>query len=302
MVSKMMAKQPENRFQTPAEVARPCTLLQGRENDSRCDDHEAGYQSRPSRRRQLLIRPLAMPPASLQHHRHFQVPADSLVVAGPRQPAVEQESTDRPGRPPTWMWPAVAAGVLLLAGLSTWASGIFRQKAPEAMTKQQGQAALSQVAAGQEQPRSEAPVRPSPAELTFPAVEQKTESRTAAPRPAAELASVGTGTKDTTELDGRPGPLTPPEGSPNISGNRPEMPPPRKVEEVASTALRGPSAAPALFRATSPSLRPGSWRMTVPVELRLAAEGNERAPDRSGPSSAQATRRPGWSAIQPRSS
>ena len=178
------------------------------------------------------------------------------------------------------MWPSVAAGVLMLAALSTWASGVFRQKAPEAMIEQKGQTTQAPTVKGPRQSKAELPVVASPAKSKSPAAKQETDPRAADARPAGELASVGTGTKETTELDGRPGPLTPPEGSPNISGNRPEMPPPRKVEEVASTALRGPSARPALLPSNGPVHQDsGSWRMTAPpVQFVLVAEGNERAP------------------------
>src|SRR5271157_2973605 len=229
VVARMMAKQPEKRFQTPAEVARALVpFFKGgktapaptiTKNDPAPAIPSSPAPHSPAAAASRL--PAATPPSP--------VPADSLVVAGPREAAAEQESTVSPGRPPAWMWPSVAAGVFLLAALSTWASGVFRQNTPEARTKQQGQAALAQVAAGQGQPRSEAPASTRPAELTSPAAEQKTDSRKAEARSAAELASVGTGTNERTKIDERLRSLTSPERFHNNPNTKPVLAPSRPV-------------------------------------------------------------------------
>ena len=124
------------------------------------------------------------------------------------------------------MWPAVAAGVVLLAGLSTWASGVFSHKAPETKIEQQGQAKPALVAKGQRQPGSQTQVSTSPAESTSSVAEQKTESIKAAPQPAAEPASVAAGTNERTKnehtkIGERLGSLTSTEKLHNNSSTRP---------------------------------------------------------------------------------
>ncbi len=227
VVSRMMAKQPENRFQTPADVAKALApfFKSGKtapvptitKNDPAPAVPSSPVPHSPETPASRL--PAATPP--------FPGPADSLVVAGPQKPAAEQESTVRPGLTPSWMWPSVGAGVLLLAALSTWASGVFSQKAPQNRIKQQDQAAPAQAAASQGQPRSDTPVSTSPAKAKSPPVPQKIESTKPDAPSAAELASVGTGTNERTKIDERLRPLTSPERFHNNPISKPVLPPSR---------------------------------------------------------------------------
>jgi serine/threonine protein kinase len=289
VVARMMAKQPENRFQTPAEVAKALVpFFKGGKPAPSVTRKDPSPAVSPA----AITHPPKAPPSPMRPTTHTppptpratksstSSPTDSQIVASSAQPARDQESTVSPGRAPTWMWPSVAAGVLLLGALFTWASGAFTPKAPEARIEPKGQTALAPIVVGQGQSKVEIPVSAIPAKLKSPAPEQKTESRGAETRSSGELASVGTGTKGPTKIDGRPRPSNLPEGSLNTPGARPEIPSPKKVDEEASTALPGPSARPALLPSNGPLHQDaGSWRMTAPpVKFVLVAESKERAP------------------------
>ncbi len=263
VVARMMAKEPENRFQTSAEVARALApFFKGGKTApappvTRNDPSPAVPSS-------AISHPPKAPPSPVRpiiHEPQPSLPSATSLLPGPADPQVvaiwpqldgDPESRVRPGRVPSWMWPSVAAGVLLLAALSTWASGVFRQKKPEARIEQNLKTTLPPIVEGHVQSKAEAPVTAGLAKSTSPAVQQKTESRQADARSSGELASVGTGTKERTKIDERPRPLTPPEESHNSPNGGPEMAPPRPAAEAEPVPPKPDQLPPALGAKATP--------------------------------------------------
>ena len=263
VVARMMAKEPENRFQTSAEVARALApFFKGGKTApappvTRNDPSPAVPSS-------AISHPPKAPPSPVRpiiHEPQPSLPSATSLLPGPADPQVvaiwpqldgDPESRVRPGRVPSWMWPSVAAGVLLLAALSTWASGVFRQKKPEARIEQNLKTTLPPIVEGHVQSKAEAPVTAGLAKSTSPAVQQKTESRQADARSSGELASVGTGTKERTKIDERPRPLTPPEESHNSPNGGPAMAPPRPVAVAERVSPEPDQLPPALGAKATP--------------------------------------------------
>ena len=152
------------------------------------------------------------------------------------------------------MWPSVAAGVLLLAALSTWASGVFRQKAPEARIEPKSQTTLAPIAERRVrgQSKAENPVSAGAARSASASIEQKAESRGADARSSGELASVGAGTKGPAKIEAGPRPLTPSEESHNSPNGGPEMAPPRPVAVAERVSPEPDQLPPALGAKATP--------------------------------------------------
>ena len=132
----MMAKQPDHRFQTPAEVARALVpfFKSGKAALSvpvSSPPVAQPAQSPPLPWGQTVIEPppdLHPPTLNLQSAR-FASAAE--LAPGSTPSSVRRQTLAR--KIPVAV-AAVAMGVLMLAGLSTWAPGIFTRKPPELTT------------------------------------------------------------------------------------------------------------------------------------------------------------------------
>ena len=144
VVAKMMAKEPRRRFQTPGEVAQALTPFFKKGNVAstgskpefsqagRADTKQATAGAGSVSPQPVTTRtPVPVPPGkTLQEKASPQAAWESLVelketersdVAAPAVAAVQRQRS-------RWMWPAVAAGVLLLGLVVAWAAGVFKVK------------------------------------------------------------------------------------------------------------------------------------------------------------------------------
>ncbi len=144
VVAKMMAKEPGRRFQTPGEVAQALTpffkkgsvALTGASPEisqaGRADTKQATAGAGSVSPQPVTSRtPVPVPPGkTLQENASPQVAWESLVelketersdVPAPAVAALQRQRS-------RWMWPAVAAGVLLLGLVVAWAAGVFKVK------------------------------------------------------------------------------------------------------------------------------------------------------------------------------
>ncbi len=145
VVAKMMAKEPGRRFQTPGEVAQALTSFFKTGNVAstglkpefsqagRADTNQATAGAGSVSPQPVTSRtPVPVPPGkTLQEKASPQVARESLVelketersphVAAPAVAASQRQRS-------RWMWPAVAAGVLLLGLVVAWAAGVFKVK------------------------------------------------------------------------------------------------------------------------------------------------------------------------------
>ena len=144
VVAKMMAKEPGRRFQTPGEVAQALTPFFKKGNVAstgskpeisqagRADTKQATAGAGSVSPQPVTSRtPVPVPPGkTLQEKASPQAAWESLVelketersdVAAPAVAALQRQRS-------RWMWPAVAAGVLLLGLVVAWAAGVFKVK------------------------------------------------------------------------------------------------------------------------------------------------------------------------------
>jgi hypothetical protein len=154
LVAKMMAKEPDKRFQTPGEVAQALTRF----------FKPAAPQPLGSAAEISRIDPLVPPtqtsgagPMSAQPATSVTIPNpsvrkssksgtdgvawESLIefkedeplmnVVKPKAAEPKPSPTEVPVRRPVWVWPAVAAGVLMLGLIAAWMGGVFKVKTPD---------------------------------------------------------------------------------------------------------------------------------------------------------------------------
>jgi serine/threonine protein kinase len=140
VVSKMMAKEPERRFQEPKEVAQalnPFFKAGGiRRAGSKPDvsqagnhgieGHTAGSVSMPTNSAKSHTTAPAATPGKLARATKPGQMWESLIEIGETVPPAYVSEPKR-GLPP-WIWASVAAGVLLIGLVVAWAAGILRVK------------------------------------------------------------------------------------------------------------------------------------------------------------------------------
>ncbi len=151
LVSKMMAKEPERRFQTPGEVAQALTpffkkgavaFKTPKSDVSQADSLSAarpltGRVSPPTARETHVAGPVVRVPK----------PAEPTIPDGPWESLIDIRETESAsaatpsvaptGRPP-WVWLSVAVGVLLFAFCAAWLGGVFKVKTPEGVIVLEG--------------------------------------------------------------------------------------------------------------------------------------------------------------------
>jgi Protein kinase domain/PEGA domain/Putative zinc-finger len=140
IVAKMMAKEPARRFQEPKEVAQalkhffksgtvapvgaqPEVSQMGREAARQPTVREPSASIQPAGKR--TSKPGAPGDTAQQAPGSGSIGESLVETREPRpSPAVAKPSRRRP----VWMWPAVAASILLLGFVAAWAAGVFKVK------------------------------------------------------------------------------------------------------------------------------------------------------------------------------
>ena len=143
LVGKMMAKEPERRFQEPKEVAQALKAFfkSGGVNASaskaevspldrpRSETPASGQRLAP-KRPEPSDEPPSLPPTD---KATVTPPGDepmwrSLIDTGPVGSSTKTVTAGKRSRRPPWIWPSLAAGVLLIGFLVAWVSGVFKAK------------------------------------------------------------------------------------------------------------------------------------------------------------------------------
>jgi serine/threonine protein kinase len=144
LVAKMMAKEPERRFQTPAEVAQALAFFFKKGSASvRVSNAEISQSAQPEGKPESpakssvstlpatnLAPGSATPlkkPAEKSHSNPQWESLNEFKKTEPEKEAAPASAAPRRPRPP-WIWPTVAAGALLLGLVVAWAAGVFKVK------------------------------------------------------------------------------------------------------------------------------------------------------------------------------
>jgi serine/threonine protein kinase len=136
VVSKMMAKEPERRFQTPREVAqalqpffkaRTASTAVSKAAMSAAGETDEGHASTGVRSAstQPAVRPTSAVSSSLNSRPAQPGPEpvwDSLIELKQTEPSERPAATvAESARPPRWLWPSISVGSLLIGFLIAWA-------------------------------------------------------------------------------------------------------------------------------------------------------------------------------------
>ena len=118
VVSKMMAKEPHRRFQTPDEVARALTPFFKKSASVPAPGPEISYAFPP------IVDPLTAPTEAATASPPLAAPSpsaapevrwSSLIDTREETPSSAVDSPIPPSRRPPWLWPSVLGGILLVA-------------------------------------------------------------------------------------------------------------------------------------------------------------------------------------------
>ena len=143
LVAKMMAKDPTRRFQTPGEVAQSLTPFFKKGSVAFKGPKANVSQADPSATGQSAIGMVLTPNQPATDTRgpivRAKNAAEPAVPEARWESLIEFREADRPNeatpsvapaRRPPWVWPSVAAGVLLLGFIATWQGGVIKVKTP----------------------------------------------------------------------------------------------------------------------------------------------------------------------------
>jgi hypothetical protein len=136
VAARMMAKEPDARFQTPAEVAAALVPF-FKATKTTTVVQPGGVPAEPTQTKTAFVDPgpQSIEPASPQTFAPVPAAAPSRRRVASRAEAEVDEATPAAaaglsvlGRVPSWVWPAAAGAVLLLLSLAGWLAGLFSSK------------------------------------------------------------------------------------------------------------------------------------------------------------------------------
>jgi serine/threonine protein kinase len=142
LVAKMMAKDPDRRFQTPGDLAQSLKpFFQRPRVQARITDADISQQGRlpasPPENKILTASPesptdveSAVPKPTKTPTTSEQPQWESLIELRETERSIEPAPFIPSGWPPRWLWPTIAAGFLLLGLLAVWQTGVIRVKTP----------------------------------------------------------------------------------------------------------------------------------------------------------------------------
>jgi serine/threonine protein kinase len=145
IVAKMMSKEPGRRFQEPKEVAQALKPFFTAGNVASVGSKPEVSRAAPAEPKRETVgassvpipsaagpEPAAASPGSKPGHKPRSEPMwESLVDLKETGSSPDRAPAVASNRRPPWLWPVVAVGVLLLAFIAVWASGVIKIKTPE---------------------------------------------------------------------------------------------------------------------------------------------------------------------------
>jgi serine/threonine protein kinase/formylglycine-generating enzyme required for sulfatase activity len=171
VVAKMMAKDPNRRYQTPAEVVQALKPFLKPGGLTSPQPELSRVMSQADRPVAALAPPGDDEDPSLAPMEAFE-PSErwkSLIDTPKLSRSLTSRSAIRkPRRQPPWMWPSVAVSVLLLGLVTAWASGVFSVKTKDGVIVLQGLPDKAEVFVDGEKVNVTWPGGGSPAEITVP--------------------------------------------------------------------------------------------------------------------------------------
>jgi hypothetical protein len=144
IVARMMAKEPERRFQTPAEVAKALTPFfktgSAAFRSPKTDVSQTGLTSTAAPTAAMVSKPtrpvtsagrVTVQAGKTAKPNTIESLWDSHVESRDDSEPRGERSVGETTRWPPWVWPAVATGVLMLALLAAWIGGVLKVKSSE---------------------------------------------------------------------------------------------------------------------------------------------------------------------------
>jgi formylglycine-generating enzyme required for sulfatase activity/serine/threonine protein kinase len=144
LVAKLMAKQPDDRFQTPAEVAKALTpffkkgsaafktpnLELSQVGTTTVGQPAPGAVSTPTQTATDTGKSVAHPGKAAEPSMP-EARRENLIEIRQTESPEEAAPSIEPTRRPPWVWPSVAVGVLVLGLFAAWLAGGLRVRTPE---------------------------------------------------------------------------------------------------------------------------------------------------------------------------
>ncbi len=287
LVAKMMAKEPERRFQTPKEVAQALTPFFKKgsvaSTGSKPEFSQAGQpEAKPAAagagsvpaRHAAEFAPAPAPPGSTPAQRLRPEPTwESLVDLKETEPVKQAAPAVASNRRPPWLWPAVAAAVLVLGLLAVWGTGVLKIKTPEGFIVLKDLPDQAMVLIDGKKATVHWPDSGGPAEITAPPGEHVVQVKKDGFTMKGQRVTVETRGKTTLIVELEPLETSPPKkgGDGHARSVAPKPPAPPVTGAVATTAPTSPQV-PAANSNTNPTVAMDNKAGKVDAAGRVANE------------------------------